>query len=35
MFVAIAGRDSGKIEAGIRLQFSALITRGRTGWMDD
>ena len=35
MFVAIAGHDSEKIEAGMRPQFSVLITRGRTGSMDD
>jgi hypothetical protein len=35
MFAVIAGRDSEKIEAGIRLQFSVLITRGLTGSMDD
>ena len=35
MFAVIAGRDSEKIEAGMRPQFSVLIMRGRTGWMGD
>ena len=34
MFAVIAGRDSEKIEADMRPQFSVLITRGHTGSME-